>query len=329
MPSLQPSPGQPLATDACRCGDLFALTLADQGLSLARGETRTLQLNLGFLCDLACRHCHLEAGPLRREVMSRATMDEVIAYARRVPFAVIDITGGAPELVPGLSYLLQQLAPLTHKLMLRSNLTAIAEEGRDALLATCVAQRVAIVASFPALNPNQADAQRGKGVFERSLATLRRLNGLGYGLPGSGLELDLVASPAGAFLPVGQAAAEKRFKRELADKWGIVFNQLYTFANVPLGRFRQWLQRTENFDNYLTSLREAFNPCTIEGLMCRQLVSVAWDGTVYDCDFNLAAGLPLGGERKHVSQLQQRPPAGAAIATGDHCFACTAGSGFT
>lgn len=329
MPSLQPAPGQPIAADDCGCSDLFARTLAENSLSLTRGGTQTLQLNLGFLCDLACRHCHLEAGPHRWEVMSRATMDQVIAYAGRVTFAVIDITGGAPELVPDLPYLLQQLAPLTGKLMLRSNLTAIAGEERKALLDTCVAQQVAIVASFPSLNAGQANAQRGDGVFERSLETLHQLNALGYGLPGSGLELHLVASPAGAFLPTGQAQAEKRFKRELADKWGIVFNQLYTFANVPLGRFRHWLQRSGNFDSYLASLREAFNPCTVEGLMCRQLVSVAWDGSLYDCDFNLAAGIPLGGEAKHISQLHQRPPAGATIATGDHCFACTAGSGFT
>lgn len=329
MPSAQPTPGQPESADDYGCGDLFARTLAEKHLSLTRGETRTLQLNLGFLCDLACRHCHLEAGPQRREVMSRATMDQVIVYAGRVPFAVVDITGGAPELVPDLPYLLQELAPLTDRLMLRSNLTAIAGAERKALLDICVAQRVAIVASFPSLNAGQANAQRGGGVFERSLETLRQLNALGYGLPGSGLELDLVASPAGAFLPVGQAQAEKRFKRDLADKWGIVFNQLYTFANVPLGRFRQWLQRSGNFDSYLASLREAFNPCTVEGLMCRQLVSVAWDGSLYDCDFNLAADLPLGGERQHVSQLQQRPPTGAPIATGEYCFACTAGSGFT
>lgn len=329
MPNRHPSPETPDSAEDYGCSELFAHTLAEQRLTLTRGDTQTLQLNLGFLCDLACRHCHLEAGPQRREVMSRETMDEVIAYAQRVPFAVIDITGGAPELVPELPYLLQSLAPLTGKLMLRSNLTAIAEEGRRALLATCVKHQVAIVASFPSLNAGQANAQRGNGVFERSLETLRQLNALGYGLPGSGLELDLVASPAGAFLPAGQAQAEKRFKRELADKWGIVFNQLYTFANVPLGRFRTWLEKSGNFDSYLGSLREAFNPCTVEGLMCRQLVSVAWDGTLYDCDFNLAAGLPLGGERKHVSQLQHRPEAGAAIATGEHCFACTAGSGFT
>lgn len=324
-PSLEP----PDPVEDCGSRGLFARTLAEQRLTLTRGDTQTLQLNLGFLCDLACRHCHLDAGPQRREVMSRTTMEEVIAYAKRVPFAVIDITGGAPELVPDLPFLLQSLAPLTGKLMLRSNLTAIAEEGRQALLETCVSQRVAIVASFPSLSANQANAQRGDGVFERSLVTLRQLNALGYGLPGSGLELDLVASPAGAFLPAGQAQAEKRFKRELADRWGIVFNQLYTFANVPLGRFRTWLEQSGNFDNYLGSLRGAFNPCTIEGLMCRELVSVAWDGTLYDCDFNLAAGLPLGVERKHVSQLQQRPAPGVLISTGEHCFACTAGSGFT
>lgn len=329
MPEVGPLESLSAPPPECGGSDLFARTLARAGLTLQRAETRTLQVNLGLLCDLSCRHCHLEAGPRRREVMSRATMAEVVAYARRVPFELIDLTGGAPELLPDLPWLLQQLAPLSPKLMLRSNLTAIAPPKRRALLDVCVAQRVAIVASFPSLNAAQAEAQRGRGVFEGSLAGLRRLNALGYGLPGSGLELNLVASPAGAFLPAGQAQTEKRFQRELAQRYGIRFNRLFIFANVPLGRFRRWLQQSGNLDAYLESLQQAFNPCTVAGLMCRHQVSVAWDGTLYDCDFNLAAGIPLGGSRKHVAQMQERPKAGEPIATGDHCFACTAGSGFT
>ena len=155
------------------------------------------------------------------------------------------------------------------------------------------------------------------------------MNELGYGQPGSGLELNLVANPAGAFLPADQVATEQKFKRDAERKWGIVFNQLFTFANVPLGRFRSWLEKSGNLDGYLLKLANAFNPCTLDGLMCKSLISIAWDGTVYDCDFNLAAGIPLGGQPRYIAELLEPPGPGQVIATGDHCYACTAGSGFT
>ncbi|BCR03370.1 radical SAM/Cys-rich domain protein [Desulfuromonas versatilis] len=294
-----------------------------------RGETHTLQVNVGLLCNQACRHCHLEAGPTRREVMSRATMNDVIAYARRVRFEVIDITGGAPEMVPDIEYLIGELAPLTPRLMLRSNLTALGQEGRERLLELCVRQRVVIVSSFPATNPGQTDSQRGQGVWEQSIAMLRRLNEEGYGIEGSGLELDLVANPAGAFLPTSQQEAERKFKRDLERKFGIVFNHIYTFANMPLGRFRAWLEKSGNYRPYMEKLAQSFNPCTVSGLMCRTLVSVSWDGYLYDCDFNQAEGLPLGGEKIHVAMMPGLPEPGTPIAVGDHCYACTAGSGFT
>lgn len=307
--------------------DAFANALARSGVELRRAETTTLQVNVGFLCNQSCRHCHLSAGPKRTEVMSRETMAAVEAFARRGAFSVVDLTGGAPELVPGIEGFLERLAPLAPRILFRANLTALA--GRARLVALLTRLRVAVVASFPSLNASQTDTQRGGGVFETSLGTLEMLNAAGYGREGSGLELDLVSNPAGAFLPPGQAPTEARFHRELTRTRGITFNHLYTFANVPLGRFRAWLASSGNLDVYLRQLAEGFNPCTVGGLMCRNLVSVSWDGVLYDCDFNLARGLPLGGVRTHVSSAAVAPPPGTAIATGDHCYACTTGSGFT
>jgi radical SAM/Cys-rich protein len=307
----------------------FAQTLEEKRLALSRDHAHVLQINTGLLCDLACKHCHLDAGPHRLEVMNRQTMDDVISFAKRGQFNTIDITGGAPELVPDLAYLLRGLRPLTGNLMLRSNLIALSGENQGSLLELLVELKVTLVASFPSTSPSQTDSQRGAGVMDKSIVMLKRLNALGYGQPGSGLELNLVANPAGAFLPADQKATEQKFKRDAERKWGIAFNTLFTFANVPLGRFRNWLEKSGNLDGYLLKLANAFNPCTLDGLMCKSLVSVAWDGTVYDCDFNLAAGIPLGGQPKHVSELLEPPGPGEVIATGDHCYACTAGSGFT
>ncbi len=309
--------------------DSFNRTLKAHGLDLARGRATTLQVNVGYLCNLACRHCHLEAGPARTEIMDGDTMRAVAEHAARGGYQVADITGGAPEMVPGLERLVADLAPHVGTLMLRSNLVAMAEDGRRALLETLAEHKAALVCSLPAVNASQAEAQRGKGVFDASLAMLRRLNDLGWGRPGTGLALHLVSNPAGAFMPPSQAGAEKRFKRELARKAGVSFDRLFVFANMPLGRFGKWLAASGNLESYKAKLAGAFNPCTVDGLMCRELVSVAWDGTLYDCDFNQAAGLPMGGARRHVADLDGPPPEGARIATGEHCFGCTAGSGFT
>ena len=309
--------------------NLFQQTLDRHGLTLCRDRVQTLQINVGRLCDLACKHCHVEAGPGRTEVMDRATMDAVIAFAERHRFEVIDITGGAPEMVPDIEYLLQGLSPLTGKLMLRTNLTALGTTKDNRLLDLMIELKVALVASFPSTSPSQADSQRGKGVADRSVTMLQQLNELGYGQPGSGLELNLVSNPTGAFLPADQIAAEQKFKSDAQRKWGIVFNSLFTFANMPLGRFRNWLEKSGNFDGYMETLEQGFNPCTVNGLMCRSLLSVDWDGMLYDCDLNLAAGIPVGGQPLHVSECMEPPPEGTVIATGEHCFACTAGSGFT
>lgn len=307
----------------------FTETLARHGLGLTRAETTTLQVNVGRLCNLVCRHCHLEAGPTRTEIMTRETVTQVVVAAGRCSFACIDITGGAPEMNPWLTELIRGLRPHTPRLLLRSNLVAMADEAREGLLAVCQENRVVIVASFPALNEAQAESQRGSGVFKASLEVIRRLNSLGYGHEGSGLELNLVSNPAGAFMPADQGQLEERFHQVLERKWGVRFNSLFSFVNVPLGRFRQWLDRTANYDDYMTRLVSSFNPCALEGVMCRGLISVGWDGLLYDCDFNQAINLDLGGVRRHIKELTELPRPGGAIAVSDHCYACTAGAGFT
>lgn len=307
----------------------FASALLRHGLSLVRGPAGTLQVCAGLACDRGCRHCHLDAGPGRREVMGRGTMEAVVAFARRVPFRAADITGGAPELAPDLPFLVEALSTLVPRLLLRSTLSAVDGAQRQALLSLCIERRVTMIASFPSTDPAATDAQRGPGAFDAAVAAIRRLNAAGYGVEGSGLELSLVANPVGASLPPDQARAEDAFRRDLSQRWGLSFNTLYAFANVPLGRFRRRLEAAGEYDNYLRTLAGAFNPCAVPGLMCRTLVSVSWDGYLYDCDFNLAAGRPLGERRTHVSEAGEAPPPGAPIAVGDYCYACTAGPGFT
>ena len=307
----------------------FRETLLRHGLRLERGRTTTLQINVGLFCNQTCKHCHLSAGPGRKENMDLETADQVVDYAQRSAFELIDITGGAPELNPNLVYLIKRLTPLAPKIMVRTNLSALNDGRRDYLFRVFKEHRVVVVASFPSLNEAQADSQRGSGIFQESIAALRRLNAEGYGVEGSGLELDLVSNPTGAFLPSSQAGAEERFRKVLKQKWGISFNHLFNFANVPLGRFRQWLAQSGNLDKYLEKLASNFNACVIEGLMCRNIVSVAWDGYLFDCDFNLARGLYLGGRRIHVSKMPGPPAEGMPIAVADHCYTCAAGAGFT
>jgi len=306
----------------------FKVTLAQHDLTLTRNITHTLQVNLGFLCNQVCRHCHLDAGPGRQENMAAETVDAVIAYAARSNFETIDITGGAPELNPHLPRLIEEISPHAARIMLRSNLSAMKDKLPD-LVDLLQRHRVAIVASFPSVNMTQSDSQRGEGIFQESLAVLKQLNNIGYGSSKSNLVLDLVSNPAGAYLPPAQEQAEKRFHQILESRWRIVFNNLYNFANVPLGRFRDWLIKSNNFESYLSKLSSSFNTCAVKGLMCRSLVSVGWDGHLYDCDFNLARGLPMGGCKIHVSEMAAPPDPGSPIATADHCYTCTAGSGFT
>lgn len=319
----------PATTGLDRRQGSFAWMLAQHGLALTRGHTTVLQVNMGLLCNQTCRHCHLEAGPERTEMMDAKTTAEVIEYAGRGHFQVIDITGGAPELNGNLPVLIECAAGLAPKIMLRSNLTVLTDDSHGPLMELCREHKVVLVVSFPSMNQGQADSQRGRGVWEKSISGLKKLNALGYGAPDADLQLDIVANPAGAFLPPSQEATEKRFRKELEARWGIVFNHLYTFGNAPLGRFRKWLTDSGNFEAYMRKLTESFNPCTISGLMCQTLVSVSWDGYLFDCDFNLAAGIPLSGRAIHITRAEGPPAPGAPIAVADHCYACTAGAGFS
>jgi radical SAM/Cys-rich protein len=307
----------------------FGQALERHGVELRRDTTSVLQVNIGPICNLACRHCHLEAGPARTEWMGRQTMDEVIAAAGRFSFAGIDITGGAPEIVPDIDYLVRGLAPLTPRLMLRCNLTGLNEGAAARFLDLLREVRPIVILSVPAANASQVDALRGEGTWEKTVAAIRELNVIGYGVEGTGLELNLVSNPAGAFLPPGQQQAEKRFRAELSRKHGICFTSLFTFANVPLGRFRTYLEGSGNLDAYLQKLVDGFNPGTVSGLMCRYQLSVDWHGRLYDCDFHLVAGLAHGGGAAHIRELAELPAPGTPIPTADHCYACTVGSGFT
>jgi radical SAM/Cys-rich protein len=307
----------------------FSLTLTRHDLKLNRDKTHTLQVNIGFLCNQACRHCHLNAGPGREENMESGIINEVVSYARRSRFETIDITGGAPELNPDIERFIKEISPLAPRIMLRSNLSVLNDGKRDHLMALLKSFRVVIVSSFPSLNELQTNAQRGDGIFQISIDALKKLNDMGYGHEGTGLELNLVSNPTGAFLPPSQIETGKRFRNVLKDKWGIVFNHLFNFANVPLGRFRQWLIKSGNDQKYMEKLYSRFNPCAVDSVMCRTLVSVSWDGYLYDCDFNLARGIFMGGRKVHVSEMESPPEPDSHIATADHCYTCTAGAGFT
>jgi radical SAM/Cys-rich protein len=304
----------------------FREALHSHGLQLTRDITTTLQINVGRSCNLLCRHCHQNAGPFRHEIMSAETVAMVIACASRLQFPTIDITGGAPELLLQLPDLIRGLSPLTQRLLVRTNLVALAAEGAVHLPELYRDYRVAIVASLPATNASQTEAQRGSGVWETSIAMLKKLNALGYGLKGSELTLDLVSNPSGAFLPPGQGQAAAKFHRDLLRQ-GISFSNLFTLTNVPLGRFRDWLETSGNLPGYQAKLAGSFNPCTVLGLMCRSFISVDWDGYLYDCDFNLVAGQHHGEKRMHITELWELPAPGTPIPVGEYCFACTAGSG--
>lgn len=307
----------------------FSSTLDKNEIDLARSKATTLQINTGYLCNQTCRHCHLKAGPQSDKIMDARTVDEVAAFAASGGYNTADITGGAPEMNPNLLGLVEKLAPSVLKIIVRSNLTAISGGKWDGHMETFKKHKVAITASLPSLNKSQTDAQRGDGVFETSVAVLKKLNGEGYGIEGTGLELNFVSNPAGAFLPPSQGSLEAKFRSDLKRKFGVRFNNLYTFANAPLGRFAEWLKDSGVYDNYMNRLVKEFNPCAVDGLMCRYLVSVSWDGYLYDCDFNLACDLPLAGHKTHVSEMTGPPAPGAPIATADHCYTCCAGAGFT
>ncbi|WP_020482606.1 arsenosugar biosynthesis radical SAM (seleno)protein ArsS [Methylomonas sp. MK1] len=298
--------------------------------AIFRKPLEILQINLGYRCNLSCVHCHVNAGPNRIEMMSRETIDEVLALAETANIHTLDLTGGAPEMHADFRYLVRAARDRGIEVIDRCNLT-ILEDPEYADLATFLAaQQVNIVASLPCYLEENVDKQRGKGVFKDSLAALQRLNRLGYGQPDSGLELNLVFNPQAAVLPPDQHNLERAYKQHLQQHYGIVFNRLFAIANMPIQRFGSTLVSHGRFESYLSLLKNSFRAENLENLMCLNTLSIDWQGYVYDCDFNQMLGLPLGAVTKpktHISELHLHPLQGAPIATAAHCYGCTAGQG--
>lgn len=307
----------------------FDSILADRSLSLRRARAEILQINVGKLCNLTCVHCHVNAGPKRKEIMTRETVDRIVDWFAATDLPTIDLTGGAPEMIPDFRHLIQRLRalPQRRRILDRCNLTILLEPGHDGLAEFLAENEIEIVASMPCYQPDNVNAQRGDGVFDASIAALQLLNRLGYGTKPE-LPLHLVYNPNGDFLPGPQDELEADYKRELAEHFGIVFNSLYTITNLPVARFASWLRHEGKYEAYLDLLVSAFNPATIDGLMCRNTINVSWQGEIHDCDFNQMLHLPLGGQgRKYLWDITPDSLDNLPIATGAHCFGCTAGAG--
>jgi radical SAM/Cys-rich protein len=305
--------------------------LADSDFpAIFRKPLEILQVNLGYLCNLSCVHCHVNAGPNRTEMMSLGTLEQVLALAQAAPIHTLDLTGGAPEMHPNFKYLVKAARELGIKVIDRCNLT-ILEDTRYAGLAEFLAeQQVEVTASLPCYLEENVDKQRGKGVFKDSLSALQRLNQLGYGQPGSLLQLNLVFNPQDAVLPPNQQSLEHAYKQHLLEHYGIVFNKLYAIANMPIKRFGSMLVSQGRFDEYLDLLRNSFRKENLSNLMCLNTLSIDWQGFVYDCDFNQMLDMPLGAIGKspvHITDLTLQALDGAGIAIAAHCYGCTAGQG--
>ncbi|WP_293623999.1 arsenosugar biosynthesis radical SAM (seleno)protein ArsS [Salinisphaera sp.] len=295
---------------------------------IRRAHLHTLQMNLGYLCNLACTHCHVEAGPKRTELMDRATMDTALEFIAAQNIQTLDVTGGSPEMHPRFRAFMAEAKALGVHLMDRCNPTIIEEPGYEWVPAFLADHEVEVIASLPCYTADNVDAQRGKGVFDDSIAALQKLNALGYGHPDSDLTLNLVYNPGSPSLPPPQATLEQDYKRFLADQFGIVFDHLFTLANMPIKRYAHMLLREKRMGEYMHLLRTAHRPENVANVMCRGLISVDWQGYVYDCDFNQMLDMPLaGGGATHLRDLIDSDFSQRAIAVGDHCYGCTAGQG--
>lgn len=307
----------------------FQGTLRQHGLDeLLRREVTTLQINVGKLCNQACHHCHVEAGPKRTEIMPARVAERIMTLLAATPsIHTVDITGGAPELNANFCWLVSESRRMGKLVIDRCNLTVLFEPGQETLADFLAVHQVEITASLPCYTESNVDQQRGKGAFEKSIRALRLLNAIGYGQKGSGLTLNLVYNPLGASLPPPQSKLEADYKMHLRDSFGIEFDRLFTITNMPIKRFAEFILREGKHEAYMALLTNHFNPATVEGLMCRDLVSIGWDGRIYDCDFNQMLDLETPGgktvwEIESFEELAKKP-----IATASHCFGCTAGAG--
>ena len=305
----------------------FESKLAEIGLSpLNPTGIDIFQINVGKMCNQVCAHCHVDAGPDRKEIMTRETMQQCLDALEGTDISTIDLTGGAPEMNPNFRWFVEELSKLDKQIIVRCNLTIIlANPKYNDLPEFFKKHNVNVVSSLPYFTAKRTDAQRGDGVFEKSIKALQLLNAVGYGQIDSGLKLDLVYNPAGAFLPGDQMALESQFKRKLAE-YDIVFNELFAITNLPISRFLEYLVKTEKYEDYMDELVNAFNPAAAEGVMCRNTISIGWDGYMYDCDFNQMLELKVNGPQHikdfDVSELESRE-----IIVNQHCYGCTAGAG--
>lgn len=306
----------------------FVKKLRGSRLEIRRKPLEILQINVGKLCNQACSHCHVEAGPKRTEIMERKTAERLMELLKRSPtIQTVDLTGGAPELNPNFRFLVEESRRLGREVIDRCNLTVLFEQGQEETICFLRHHRVKIVASLPCYSKENVDKQRGNGVFEKSIRALRWLNESGYGREKTGLVLDLVYNPLGAFLPPPQAGLEATYKKELSELFGIEFNHLFTITNMPIKRFLDFLRRTGKLEEYMTLLVNQFNPRAALGVMCRNLISVSWDGQIHDCDFNQMLEIPAGGRRRMIWDISSFDEISGEIAFADHCYGCTAGVG--
>lgn len=308
----------------------FGEHLAGCGLyPLRPAQLEIFQVNIGKMCNQTCRHCHVDAGPDRKEIMTRETMELCLQVLRAHPnFQLVDLTGGAPEMNPQFRWFVEEVSKLERKVMVRCNLTILLANKKYFDLPQFYREhRVEVVSSLPFYSRERTDRQRGDGVFEDSIRALQRLNEVGYGQADSGLQLHLVYNPAGAFLPASQEALERDFKDVLYNEWGIVFNRLFTIANMPISRYLDYLLASGNYESYMNKLIQAFNPAAAMQVMCRNTLSVGWDGILYDCDFNQMLGLVVEGPSRHLRDFDAVALTQREIRIGQHCFGCTAGSG--
>lgn len=298
--------------------------------ALRRARLETVQVNLGYRCNQQCLHCHVNASPRRKEVMERATVDQLLEFLRVAGIKRLDLTGGAPELNPNFRYLVAAARAMDVHVIDRCNLTILEEPGQEGLAEFLAGHRAEVVASLPCYLKDNVDRQRGRGVFDGSILGLRRLNALGYGRPGTGLVLDLMYNPLGPNLPPSQCSLEQAYRERLRADYGVVFNNLYTLANMPIQRFGSTLISKGQFDAYMRLLRDNFQESNLDGVMCRRLISVDWQGHVYDCDFNQMLGLPAriyARGRSHIKDLVGMDVEDQPIVVKDHCYGCTAGQG--
>jgi len=321
-----------LSNSIFKSGDLpkFANKIAETNqYPLTAQKLEILQINVGYMCNQVCEHCHVDAGPDRKEIMTKETMIQCLEVIKKTGAHTLDLTGGAPEMNPNFRWFVDEASKVgIQDFIVRSNLTIIKANKKYADLPTFFkSHNVHVVSSMPHWTRGKTDKQRGTGVFDQSIEALKELNAIGYGMPGSDLRLDLVYNPSGAFLPGNQASLEKDFKKELLENFNIHFHNLFCITNLPISRFLDYLIASDNYEDYMYSLVEAYNPAAVKNVMCTNTLSVSWDGYLYDCDFNQMLELPVNSDVKHISQYNEDLLAGRDIVVSQHCYGCTAGAG--